>query len=338
MELRREHRKLSLAIVVALDRSGSMAVPVPGGTAENGIGRRGHVRSAESTFGRTINSAAWPSTRSPTRSSRCPILSTKADMEAKILKIDSHGRRHFHLRSAGKGGRDDLRRHGRHAAHHSVCRCRRQRRAGRLPSTCWTSCVKAGITVSVIGLGTERDSDAELLKDIARRGGGQCMFTNDAHELPRLFAQDTFLVSRSTFVDEPTSRSNHGWHGHAHATVVGRVAAGRRLQPVLSAARSESGGGHARRVPGSAGGRLAGGRRPRACVTPARPTANTPARSPPGRKRASSSARWRAGSAPRTKAWGPTCCSPRTCAAAPAASNSIWTASAPRPRSARCRS
>ena len=31
MELRREHRKLSLAIVVALDRSGSMAMPVPGG-------------------------------------------------------------------------------------------------------------------------------------------------------------------------------------------------------------------------------------------------------------------------------------------------------------------
>src|SRR5262249_49877598 len=31
MELRNEHRKLSLAIVVALDRSGSMAVPIGGG-------------------------------------------------------------------------------------------------------------------------------------------------------------------------------------------------------------------------------------------------------------------------------------------------------------------
>lgn len=31
MELRREHRKLSLAIVVAMDRSGSMSMPVSGG-------------------------------------------------------------------------------------------------------------------------------------------------------------------------------------------------------------------------------------------------------------------------------------------------------------------
>ena len=34
MELRREHRKLSLAIVVALDRSGSMACTVPDGRAK----------------------------------------------------------------------------------------------------------------------------------------------------------------------------------------------------------------------------------------------------------------------------------------------------------------
>src|SRR6202020_3021953 len=32
MELRNEHRKLALAIVVAMDRSGSMAVPVAGGS------------------------------------------------------------------------------------------------------------------------------------------------------------------------------------------------------------------------------------------------------------------------------------------------------------------
>ena len=36
MELRREHRKLALAIVVALDRSGSMAVPVAGGEVLGG--------------------------------------------------------------------------------------------------------------------------------------------------------------------------------------------------------------------------------------------------------------------------------------------------------------
>jgi hypothetical protein len=64
-------------------------------------------------------------------------------------------------------------------------------------------CAAAGITISVVGLGTDHDCDAELLKDIARRGNGQCMFTNVAQELPRLFAQDTFMIARSAFLEEP---------------------------------------------------------------------------------------------------------------------------------------
>ena len=41
MELRNEHRKLSLAIVVALDRSGSMAVPVGGGRVKMDLANLG---------------------------------------------------------------------------------------------------------------------------------------------------------------------------------------------------------------------------------------------------------------------------------------------------------
>ena len=55
---------------------------------------------------------------------------------------------------------------------------------------------KAGITVSVIGLGTERDKDADLLKDIAKRGKGRVFFSDNPNELPRLFAQDTFVVAQ----------------------------------------------------------------------------------------------------------------------------------------------
>ena len=57
-----------------------------------------------------------------------------------------------------------------------------------------------GITVSVIGLGTDHDSDSELLKDIAKRGGGQVMFSNDPLELPRLFTQNTMNIARNTFI------------------------------------------------------------------------------------------------------------------------------------------
>jgi hypothetical protein len=62
-----------------------------------------------------------------------------------------------------------------------------------------------GITVSVIGLGSEADSDAAFLKDIAIRGQGRAYFAATADDLPRLFAQEAITVARSSFVTEPTA-------------------------------------------------------------------------------------------------------------------------------------
>jgi hypothetical protein len=64
--------------------------------------------------------------------------------------------------------------------------------------------VQRGVTVSVIGLGTERDSDAQLLKEIATLGSGRCFFCADPSELPKVFAEETMQVARSTFSDQPT--------------------------------------------------------------------------------------------------------------------------------------
>jgi hypothetical protein len=61
------------------------------------------------------------------------------------------------------------------------------------------------VTVSVIGLGTEKDPDAELLRDVAARGGGRIYFAEDAMSLPRIFSQETLTVARATFVDQPAS-------------------------------------------------------------------------------------------------------------------------------------
>jgi len=60
-----------------------------------------------------------------------------------------------------------------------------------------------GITVSVVGLGTKSDSDAAFLMDVAKRGGGLAYFTDKAEELPRIFAEDTFVMVRSTFLTDP---------------------------------------------------------------------------------------------------------------------------------------
>jgi uncharacterized membrane protein/Mg-chelatase subunit ChlD len=61
------------------------------------------------------------------------------------------------------------------------------------------------VTVSVIGLGTPKDSDAKLLQEVAVLGGGRIYFAQDAMSLPRIFSQETITVARSAFVDVPTS-------------------------------------------------------------------------------------------------------------------------------------
>ncbi|MBQ7731520.1 MAG: VWA domain-containing protein [Lentisphaeria bacterium] len=60
-----------------------------------------------------------------------------------------------------------------------------------------------GITVSVVGLGTKTDCDAAFLMDVAKLGGGIAYFTDKAEELPRIFAEDTFVMVRSTFLADP---------------------------------------------------------------------------------------------------------------------------------------
>ncbi|HEX4129814.1 MAG TPA: VWA domain-containing protein [Pirellulales bacterium] len=202
MELRREHRKLSLAIVVALDRSGSMAMTVPGGRQKIELADLATCEvlnqlSGADEFGcLAVDSIAHEIV---------PLsdLKHKAEMERMILRIDSMGGGIFIDEALEKAAA--MIAPATAGAKHIILFA--DAADSEQPGdyrTLLEKCTKAGITVSVIGLGTERDTDAALLKDVAACGGGQCMFTDNAQELPRLFAQDTFLVSRSTFVEEPT--------------------------------------------------------------------------------------------------------------------------------------
>lgn len=203
MEMRKEHRKLSLAIVVALDRSGSMAMTVPGGRAKMDLANAATVEvlnqlSGVDQFGcLAVDSMAHEIV---------PLsdMTNRGSMEEQILKIDSLGGGIFVYEALEKAAAmiATATAGTRHIILFSdAADSEEPGDYQRLLETV----TKAGITVSVIGLGTEHDTDAALLQDIARRGGGQCMFTEDAHELPRLFAQDTFLISRSTFIEDPTT-------------------------------------------------------------------------------------------------------------------------------------
>jgi hypothetical protein len=89
--------------------------------------------------------------------------------------------------------------------------------------------VQAGITISVVGLGTEQDPDAEFLKDIAKRGNGSVYFTQDATQLTQFFTADTITYTRNSYVEDaaqwrfgpqpaPSHPNRSGAASHARVT------------------------------------------------------------------------------------------------------------------------
>ncbi len=204
MELRNEHRKLSLAIVVTMDRSGSMAAPAgTSGKQKMDLADQGAVQvlnmlgpmdefccHAVDTQVHTIAPLKRVTEEDKPRIRR-DILSVKSEGggiyiyealvgAAQVMLKAKNGTKHILLFSDAADSEQS-------ANYQEVL----------------AQLEKAGITVSVVGMGTERDVDAELLKDIARRGKGRIFFSNNPEEFPRIFAQDTFVVARNTFIDEP---------------------------------------------------------------------------------------------------------------------------------------
>jgi Mg-chelatase subunit ChlD len=57
-----------------------------------------------------------------------------------------------------------------------------------------------GITVSTVGLGS--DVNRGLLQTMANLGNGRAYFTNDPHNVPRIFTRETSQVQRSSAVEE----------------------------------------------------------------------------------------------------------------------------------------
>lgn len=56
-------------------------------------------------------------------------------------------------------------------------------------------------TVSTVGIGS--GADMNLLSNIANWGGGRDYFTQDAYNIPQIFAKETVTASKSAIIDEP---------------------------------------------------------------------------------------------------------------------------------------
>jgi Mg-chelatase subunit ChlD len=201
MELRQEHRKLAMAIVVAMDRSGSMGATVGGGRTKMDLANLAASQTLDmltpmDEFG-VVAVDSMSHIISDLRKVDDP-----ASVRNKILRIDSGGGGIFIFEALTTAA--DMLLKAQSGTRHIVlfADAADSEEPGKYQELL-RQCEESGVTVSVIGLGSPMDSDANLLRDIAKRGNGQIFFTENAEDLPRLFAQDTIIVARSMFIDQP---------------------------------------------------------------------------------------------------------------------------------------
>ena len=202
MEMRQEHRKQAIALAITMDRSGSMAAPVGDGRTKMDLANLGAVAAIELLS--PIDSLGVIAVdSSPHVMQELTKVEDPAELIANVKRIQSMGGGVFSYTALLAAGKmlEDAEQVNRHviffadaadAEEHEGC------------DELVQQMVRAGITTSVIALGTEQDVDATFLKRVAELGQGQCYFTTDAEELPRLFAQDTLTAARATFIEEAT--------------------------------------------------------------------------------------------------------------------------------------
>ncbi|MBS1792022.1 MAG: VWA domain-containing protein [Acidobacteria bacterium] len=203
MELRQEHRKLSLAIVVAMDRSGSMSVPVAGGRVKMDLANLAAAQVLDMLTPTDEFGVIAVDSSSHIIADLKPVEGNAAKVRRDILMIGSQGGGIFIFEALSSSANMLLK--AKAGTRHIILladAADSEEEGGYRELL--KQCEEAGITVSVIGLGKETDVDAGLLRDIAKRGSGQIYFTESAEELPRLFAQDTIVVARSTFLEATT--------------------------------------------------------------------------------------------------------------------------------------
>lgn len=199
MELKDEHRKLRVAICVVLDQSGSMSAPVQGGRTKMDLANQGTAEVVRLLSAKDQISVISVTHRAEIIQNMAPVDQPDA-IATRVQQIRAGGGGIFIYEALEAAG-EELQIADNYNTRHIILFSDAQDSVNENGyERLLEKFTEQGITVSVIGLGTEADIHAELLKDIAKRGGGNSMFTNDPEELPRLFTQDTMSVARSTFI------------------------------------------------------------------------------------------------------------------------------------------
>ncbi|MEI6675374.1 MAG: VWA domain-containing protein [Verrucomicrobiota bacterium] len=213
MELKNDHRKLMVAMAIVLDRSGSMAATVPGPAAKP-LTKIDMANAGAAGAIELLGQGDFVGVHAVDSEPYCIVPmglvgNRKAEMLGRIRSIQSMGGGIFiykGLEAAWKS-LQPLEVGTRHIILFADAADSEEPGAYK---TLLPQLTKAGCTVSVIGMGTRGDCDAGLLEEIAKLGNGRIQFTDQAAEIPQLFAQETMTVARKSFIDEPCATQATG--------------------------------------------------------------------------------------------------------------------------------
>ena len=242
-----------MAVVVALDRSGSMSMPAGGGRIKMDLADLGTVQVLD-LLSPMDEIGVFAVDTTPHEIVPLDTVEHNQSYRGKILAIGSEGGGIYIYEALVASARMISNREGADASTSSFFPTPSDAEQSAHYEEIVDKLREAGVTVSVVGLGTEHDCDANLLKDIARRGGGDCYFSDNPDEIPRIFAQDTFTIARSTFVDQPTPFQVTAGYSLLGAPPAAVPAATGRLQSLLSPSRGQSRRRDRRRIHGAGGG------------------------------------------------------------------------------------
>ena len=220
MELRQEHRKIGLAMAIVMDRSGSMSMEAAPGVTKMDLANDG--AGAAIRLLTPIDAVAVTAVDSEAH--RVMPLTPIRDPEAmarEVSRVKSMGGGIYTYNGLMAAKRELA--GAKHPNKHIVLftdAADTEQQQGCLDLA--DELFGAGVTISVIALGTEQDPDADFIKQLADHGGGEAYFTTRPQELPRLFAMDTLVAARASFVEEPTAASfQPGIHGLGEAPAAG---------------------------------------------------------------------------------------------------------------------
>lgn len=213
MELRKDQRKIATAVAIAMDRSGSMSMSAGPGLTKMDLANSGAARAVELLGDLDAVSIHAVDTQPHEVVGLAQVGPNRGRIIEEARRVVSAGGG-IVVREGLRAGLEELKKAQtgtRHMILFADANDSRQQLGDYLDAV--TELRAADATVSVIGLGTENDRDADILKNVAEKGGGRIFFSADANELPAIFAEETVSIARSAFVKDPTgTQGTPGWN------------------------------------------------------------------------------------------------------------------------------